>query len=290
MTAASGAAIEIDGVSKWYGSLVAVNEMTFEVFPGVTGVLGPNGAGKTTLLSMMCGLVRPSRGSVRVLGEQVSRNIGLYRRIGVMLDDGALYPFMTGREFVRLSARLQGVTDNEAVENAIRTVNLQDAQDRPTGTYSTGMRQRIRLAAALAHDPDVLLLDEPLNGTDPRQRVEFGVPGEVRQARIAGGECRPRGFRPLRAQQAHRLSRRVAQHGIARQPVRFEPLGDLRLYLLDEQLPCDAGVHARGREPAGPGSHHPACNLAGYRCCHRRQRALVGWSLNTRLRPAGQWQ
>ncbi len=173
MTTASGATIEVENVSKWYGSVVAVNEATFAVFPGVTGVLGPNGAGKTTLLSMMCGLAQPSRGSVRVLGEQVLRNTGLYRRIGVMLDDGALYPFMTGREFVRLGARLQGVQGDEAVDNAIRTVNLEDAQNRPTGTYSTGMRQRIRLAAALAHDPDVLLLDEPLNGTDPRQRVEF---------------------------------------------------------------------------------------------------------------------
>ncbi len=173
MTTAPGPAVEVQGVSKWYGSVVAVNDASFDVYPGVTGILGPNGAGKTTLLSMMCGLVRPSRGNVRVLGEDVSRNIGLYRRIGVMLEHDVLYPFMTGREFVRLAARLQGTDDAAAIDRAIHAANLEDAQHRPTGTYSRGMRQRIRLAAAIVHEPEVLVLDEPLNGTDPRQRVEF---------------------------------------------------------------------------------------------------------------------
>ena len=167
------APIEVAGVSKWFGSVVAVNEASFQVFPGVTGLLGPNGAGKTTLLNMMCGLTRPSRGRVRVLGEDVGGNIGLYRRIGVMLEHDSLYPFMTGRDFVRLAAKLQGTDNPEAIDRAIAAVNLQDAQDRPTGTYSRGMRQRIRLAASIVHDPQVLILDEPLNGTDPRQRVEF---------------------------------------------------------------------------------------------------------------------
>ncbi len=173
MTTASGPAVEMQGVSKWYGSVVAVNDASFDVYPGVTGILGPNGAGKTTLLSMMCGLVRPSRGNVRVLGEDVSRNIGLYRRIGVMLEHDVIYPFMTGREFVRLAARLQGMDDAAAIDRAIHAANLEDAQHRATGTYSRGMRQRIRLAAAIVHEPEVLVLDEPLNGTDPRQRVEF---------------------------------------------------------------------------------------------------------------------
>ena len=173
MTTTSGAAIEVQAVSKWFGNVVAVNDVSFEVFPGVTGILGPNGAGKTTLLSMMCGLQRPSQGSVRVLGEEVVGNVGLYGRVGIMLEHDALYPFMTGRGFVQLAARLQGVDDPDAIDWAIQTVNLQDAQDRPTGTYSRGMRQRIRLAATLVHDPEVLVLDEPLNGTDPRQRVEF---------------------------------------------------------------------------------------------------------------------
>ena len=173
MTTTSGAAIEVQAVSKWFGNVVAVNDVSFEVFPGVTGILGPNGAGKTTLLSMMCGLQRPSQGSVRVLGEEVVGNVGLYGRVGIMLEHDALYPFMTGRGFVQLAARLQGVDDPDAIDWAIQTVNLQDAQDRATGTYSRGMRQRIRLAATIVHDPEVLVLDEPLNGTDPRQRVEF---------------------------------------------------------------------------------------------------------------------
>ena len=173
MTTTSGAAIEVQAVSKWFGNVVAVNDVSFEVFPGVTGILGPNGAGKTTLLSMMCGLLRPSQGHVRVLGEDVVGNIGLYGRVGIMLEHDALYPFMTGRGFVQLAARLQGVDDPDAIDWAIQTVNLQDAQDRATGTYSRGMRQRIRLAATIVHDPEVLVLDEPLNGTDPRQRVEF---------------------------------------------------------------------------------------------------------------------
>ena len=174
MTSTYDAPIEIERVSKWYGSVVAVNDTTFQVRPGVTGLLGPNGAGKTTLLGMMCGLIMPSLGSVRVLGQNVRDNPSLYRRVGVMREHDALYPFMTGREFVSMAARLQGL-DNvaEATEHAISAANLLDAQDRPTGTYSRGMRQRIRMAAAVVHDPEVLLLDEPLNGTDPRQRVEF---------------------------------------------------------------------------------------------------------------------
>ncbi|MDE2900853.1 MAG: ABC transporter ATP-binding protein [Chloroflexota bacterium] len=174
MTMANGATVEVQAISKWYGNVVAVNDMSFEVYPGVTGILGPNGAGKTTLLSMMCGLLRPSQGTVRVLGEEVVGNVALYRRVGIMLEHDALYPFMTGRSFVQLAAKLQGVNDPDAIERAISAVNLLDAQDRATGTYSRGMRQRIRLAATIVHDPEVLVLDEPLNGTDPRQRVEFG--------------------------------------------------------------------------------------------------------------------
>ena len=173
MSGAPAFSIEAQGVSKWYGSVVAVNDVSFGVEPGVTGILGPNGAGKTTLLGMMCGLIRPSRGSMRVLGEETRGNTRLYSRIGVMPEHDALYSFMTGREFTRMAARLQGVRDESAVDKAIAAVNLADAQDRRTGTYSRGMRQRIRLAATLVHEPEVLLLDEPLNGTDPRQRVEF---------------------------------------------------------------------------------------------------------------------
>ena len=173
MTNASQATIEVQEVSKWYGSVVAVNEVSFEVYPGVTGLLGPNGAGKTTLLSMMAGLVRPSQGSMKVLGQSARNNPEVYRRIGIMQEHDAVYSFMTGREFVRLAASLQGVNENDAVERAISEVNLLDAQNRAIQTYSRGMRQRIRVAATLVHEPEVIILDEPLNGTDPRQRVEF---------------------------------------------------------------------------------------------------------------------
>ena len=172
-TVAPEPSIEVDAVSKWYGSVVAVNDITFDIFPGITGILGPNGAGKTTLLHMIAGLAKPSEGEVWVLGQPTRSNPELYRRIGVMPEHDALYPFMTGREFVELAARLQGVAGEEAVDEAVRSVDLVDAQDRPVGTYSRGMRQRIRLAATLVHRPDVLVLDEPLNGTDPRQRLEF---------------------------------------------------------------------------------------------------------------------
>ena len=172
-TAAPEPSIEVDAVSKWYGSVVAVNDVTFDIFPGITGILGPNGAGKTTLLHMIAGLAKPSEGEVWVLGQPTRSNPELYRRIGVMPEYDALYPFMTGREFVELAARLQGVEGDDAVDEAVRSVDLVDAQDRAVGTYSRGMRQRIRLAATLVHQPDVLVLDEPLNGTDPRQRLEF---------------------------------------------------------------------------------------------------------------------
>ena len=174
MTVSNGATIEVDSVSKWYGSVVAVNDVSFQVRPGITGLLGPNGAGKTTLLHMMAGLAKVSKGEMRVLGQPPRGNPDLYRRIGVMSEHEAVYTFLTGRELVEMAARLQGVQDVTAqVDWAIDTVNLADAQHRTLGTYSRGMRQRMRLAAAMVHDPEVLILDEPLNGTDPRQRIEF---------------------------------------------------------------------------------------------------------------------
>ena len=174
MTVSNGATIEVDSVSKWYGSVVAINDVSFQVRPGITGLLGPNGAGKTTLLHMMAGLAKVSKGEIRVLGQPPRGNPDLYRRIGVMSEHEAVYTFLTGRELVEMAARLQGVQDVTAqVDWAIDTVNLADAQHRTLGAYSRGMRQRMRLAAAMVHDPEVLILDEPLNGTDPRQRIEF---------------------------------------------------------------------------------------------------------------------
>jgi ABC-2 type transport system ATP-binding protein len=171
-----GPTIDVSNVSKWFGSVVAVNDISFQVFPGVTGLLGPNGAGKTTLLHMLAGLNKLSKGDIRVLGEPVRGNTRIYRRIGVMSEHEAVYGFFTGREMVEFSARMQGVKDVKASADwAIGTVHLTDSQHRRMGTYSRGMRQRMRLAAAIVHDPEVLILDEPLNGTDPRQRIEFQV-------------------------------------------------------------------------------------------------------------------
>ncbi len=166
--------IRVNEVSKWFGSVVAVSEVTFDVMPGITGLLGPNGAGKTTLLRMMTGLAGTSTGTVTVFGEPVRDNPPLYRRIGVMSEHETVYGFMKGREFVTMMGKLRGVAALEkAVDRAIELVDLADAQHRPMSTYSRGMRQRMRLAGALVHDPEVLILDEPLNGADPRQRVHF---------------------------------------------------------------------------------------------------------------------
>jgi ABC-2 type transport system ATP-binding protein len=163
----------VDAVSKWFGSVVAVSEVTFDVMPGITGLLGPNGAGKTTLLRMMTGLAATSTGTVTMFGEPVRDNPPLYRRIGVMSEHETVYGFMTGREFVTMMGRLRQVTSRESVDRAIELVDLADAQHRSMQTYSRGMRQRMRLAATIVHDPEILILDEPLNGADPRQRLHF---------------------------------------------------------------------------------------------------------------------
>ncbi|MES2524571.1 MAG: ABC transporter ATP-binding protein [Gemmatimonadota bacterium] len=174
MSAATAPVIRVDGVSRWFGSVVAVSEVSFDVSPGITGLLGPNGAGKTTLLRMMTGLAATSSGTVTVFGEPVRDNPALYRRLGVMSEHETVYGFMKGRDFVTEMARLRGVRDIEAaVDRAIARVDLAHAQHRPMDTYSRGMRQRMRLAATLVHEPEVLILDEPLNGADPAQRVHF---------------------------------------------------------------------------------------------------------------------
>ncbi len=166
--------IDVRSASKWFGNVVAVNDVTFQVYPGITGLLGPNGAGKTTLLHMIAGLAKCSDGGVTVLGEPVRDNPELYRRVGVMSEHEAVYGFYTGRQFVEFAGRMHGLSPlAPPVDRAIELVGLADVQGRSLGTYSRGMRQRMRLAAALVHDPEVLILDEPLNGTDPRQRLEF---------------------------------------------------------------------------------------------------------------------
>jgi ABC-2 type transport system ATP-binding protein len=168
------AAIVVERASRWYGNVVAVNDISFTVAPGVTGLLGPNGAGKTTLLHMAAGLLAPSAGSVRVTGQRAFRNPSIFRRVGLVPEREAVYGFLSGREFVLANAVMQRLRDPEAATaRAIDIVGLADTADRRVGTYSKGMRQRIKMAAALVHDPPVLILDEPFNGMDPRQRLHM---------------------------------------------------------------------------------------------------------------------
>jgi len=173
-TRSTGPTILVDHVSRWFGSVVSVADISFQVQPGITGLLGPNGAGKTTLLRMICGLAEVSEGEVKLLDQPVRNNPEIYRRVGVMSEHESVYDFMNGRQFVQFEAKLRGVPNpDDATDEAIAYVGLEHAADRPMGTYSRGMRQRMRLAATIVHKPEVLLLDEPLNGTDPRQRVQF---------------------------------------------------------------------------------------------------------------------
>jgi len=166
--------IRVSGVSRWFGSVVAVSDVSFDVRPGITGLLGPNGAGKTTLFRMITGLAATSTGTITVFGQPVRDNPPLYARLGVMSEHETVYGFMTGREFVMAMAKLRGVRDvPAATDRAIELVDLAEAQHRRMDTYSRGMRQRMRLAGTLVHQPDILILDEPLNGADPRQRVHF---------------------------------------------------------------------------------------------------------------------
>jgi ABC-2 type transport system ATP-binding protein len=166
--------LEIAGVSRWFGNVVAVNDVTMTIGPGVTGLLGPNGAGKSTLISMMAGFLAPSAGSVTLDGEPTWRNENIYRRVGLVSEREGVYDVLTGWQFVLANARLHRLADPEsAALRAIGTVEMQEAQDREVSTYSKGMKQRIKMAAALVHEPAVLLLDEPFNGMDPRQRLHL---------------------------------------------------------------------------------------------------------------------
>ena len=166
--------IELRNVSRWYGNVVAVNDITMTIGPGVTGLLGPNGAGKSTVLHLIAGFLAPSRGELTVQGAASWRNPGLYRTVGLVPERDSVYAFLTGEEFVLATARLHELADPAgAARRAIAIVDMAEAQDRKISTYSKGMRQRIKVAAALVHDPQVLLLDEPFNGMDPRQRLHM---------------------------------------------------------------------------------------------------------------------
>jgi ABC-2 type transport system ATP-binding protein len=172
--ATSAAAVELTGVSKWYGNVVAVNDVTMTLGPGVTGLLGPNGAGKTTVLHMMAGFLPASRGTVLIGGQPAWRNPSVYSELGIVSEREAVHGFLTGAEFVLASAKLHRLADPAgAAKRAIELVEMADASGRRMDTYSKGMRQRMRVAASLVHDPAVLLLDEPFNGMDPRQRMHM---------------------------------------------------------------------------------------------------------------------
>ncbi|MFD3917831.1 ABC transporter ATP-binding protein [Streptomyces sp. NPDC058595] len=164
--------INIEHASRWFGNVVAVNDVTMTVGPGVTGLLGPNGAGKSTLINMMAGFLSPSNGSVTLDGDRIWRNESVYRQIGIVPEREGMYDFLTGLDFVVANAELHGLGKKEA-QKALATVEMEYAQERKIGTYSKGMRQRVKMASALVHEPSVLLLDEPFNGMDPRQRMQL---------------------------------------------------------------------------------------------------------------------
>ncbi|MEU3493059.1 MULTISPECIES: ABC transporter ATP-binding protein [Kitasatospora] len=168
------AVITIDKVSRWFGNVVAVNDVTMTIGPGITGLLGPNGAGKSTLIHMMSGFLAPSSGTVALDGAPIWRNQEVYREIGLVPEKESMYDYLTGWEFVLANAELHGLADaGAAAERALALVEMEYAQERQTGTYSKGMKQRVKMASALVHDPSVLLLDEPFNGMDPRQRLHL---------------------------------------------------------------------------------------------------------------------
>jgi ABC-2 type transport system ATP-binding protein len=168
--------IAFDGVSKWYGNVIGLNKLTLDIPAGVTGLLGPNGAGKSTLLQLATGQLRPSQGTVRVMGQDVWDNPELNRRIGLCPEQDAFYEWMTGHDFVRTCARLSGMTRRQAAaaaDRAMEIVGMTENMNRAIKGYSKGMRQRTKLAQALVHEPTVLFLDEPLTGTDPVARRDL---------------------------------------------------------------------------------------------------------------------
>jgi ABC-2 type transport system ATP-binding protein len=166
--------LELDMASKHFGALVAVSEVTFSIGPGITALLGPNGAGKSTVLRMLCGLTPPTRGAVRVLGRDPRADRDIARHLGVVPQQDGVFERQRAVEFVRLAARLQGVDDPDgAARRALEVVELDPDDQRPLATYSKGMRQRTKIAQAIVHDPQVIVLDEPLTGLDPRQRIHM---------------------------------------------------------------------------------------------------------------------
>ncbi len=240
--------VAADGVSKWFGPLVAVSDVSFAIGPGVTALLGPNGAGKSTMLRMLCGLAHPSRGTVRVLGRNPRTDVDVTSLIGLVPQQENVFESLTAHEFVALTATLHGLADaRDAATRALETVGLDPADARQLPTYSKGMRQRVKVAQALVHDPTVLMLDEPLTGLDPRQRADMIA---LFRRLGAEGRCVIVSSHVLDEVRAPRL--RGARHvaGPARRRGR---------------LPRAAGPHGRPAA-ARPRAHGPAARARGRRC------------------------
>ncbi len=164
------ALVTAEHLSKWYGQVIGLNDVSVNVPPGITGLLGPNGAGKSTFMKLITGQLKPSKGTVKVLGEPIWANPALYFRMGFCPEQDSFYDRMTGFQWVSALVRLNGLSESEAKDAAMRAiaqVDLTEAANKKIGAYSKGMRQRIKLAQALVHDPELLILDEPLTGMDP---------------------------------------------------------------------------------------------------------------------------
>ena len=173
MNEAAAPIVATSHLSKWYGQVIGLNDVTLTVPPGITGLLGPNGAGKSTFMRVITGQLKPSKGEVTVLGERIWQNPALYHRVGFCPEQDAFYERMTGLEWVSALVRLNGNSDRDAdamARRALEAVDLLAAADKKIGAYSKGMRQRVKLAQALAHEPELLILDEPLSGMDPIAR------------------------------------------------------------------------------------------------------------------------
>ncbi len=166
--------LTLNATSRWFGNVVAVNGITMSIGPGITGLLGPNGAGKSTLIHLMGGFLAPSAGTVTLDGATVWQNQEVYRHIGLVPERESMYDFLTGFELVVANAQLHGLAEpGAAADRALATVEMTEPASRAVSTYSKGMKQRVKMATALVHDPAVLLLDEPFNGMDPRQRLHL---------------------------------------------------------------------------------------------------------------------
>jgi ABC-2 type transport system ATP-binding protein len=175
MSAPTDQLIIFENVSKFYGEILGVNRVNLQIAPGITSLVGPNGAGKSTLMNLMTGLLRPTRGKISLLGIPTDQPERLFRKVGYCTQFDSFPRGLTGREFLRSFLLVHGLPRkrvNELAQVALERVNLADAADRKVAAYSKGMRQRIRLAQAIAHEPVVLILDEPLNGLDPMVRAE----------------------------------------------------------------------------------------------------------------------